>query len=107
MEMSISFHHSKCKASFVSGETKARDSFTIYDIGRMRPTEWLQNPLAGQPLCREAVSLPRVFCHAWMDEQAADLSESFSKFQQLSHLRLAGLHWARSKTKLHLDLRKG
>ena len=94
------------RVPFVWGETKARDSFTVSDVGRARPTEGPQIPLAGAaPLQRESLPPPRLLsCR--MDEQAADLSESFGKFQQLSHLRLAGLHWARSEDQASFGFEK-
>lgn len=78
--------------------------FMIQDIRRPDPTE--VPFLAGSPLEWGSLSLLLVFLTSRMDEQA-DLSESFGKFQQHPHLRLSGLHWARSEDKLHLDWRKG
>lgn len=83
----------------VSGEIE------IHDIRhkQTRPhRSTLDSYWLGAPLDRGSLSLLLVFLSSRMDEQA-DLSESFGKFQQHPHLRLSGLHWARSEDKLRLD----
>lgn len=82
---------------FVSGETEARASFTVYDNGRARTTEVLQTLIGRQPLWSEAISLLPCRSPSQMNKQAADPSESSGKFQQHPLWRLSGLHWARSK----------
>lgn len=63
------------RVPFVSGETEARASFTVYDIGRARTTEVLQTLIGPQPLWNEAISLLLCLCHPrWISRQLTFLS---------------------------------
>ena len=94
------------RVPFVSGETEASDLFTVDNAGRGRPTEVLQTPTGRQPCWSQAISPLLGLLLSQMDEQAADFSDSFGKFQQHPHLRRSGLHWAGSEDHASIGLEK-